>query len=184
MKSIILLLVFSLLAISAQAGTLIEPYAGLHVNSTSTNNSCSTDCTKAISGSAVGGRLAFQNLGLMVGLNGKRAWHNFEDLSDSLGDAETTTLGFFVGYDFPVLLRVWAEYVFSGSSTWKENSDLTWKVDTGSTLGIGYKAFPFVSFNLEIGSLKFNEQDNNGTASDIDYSLNTYMLSISFPLGL
>lgn len=186
MKNLILILTLTLITTTAQAGTLLEPYAGLHVNSRGTNNlsSCSVNCNGAVSGSAVGGRLGFQNMGVMLGLNGKRAWYNIEDISDSQGDGVTTTLGFFVGYDFPILLRVWAEYVFSGSTTWEDNSDLSWNVDNGTTLGLGYKVFPFVSLNLELGSLKFNEQDNDGVSTDIDYKLDTYMLSISIPLSL
>lgn len=171
---------------TAQAATLLEPYVGTHLNSTYTNesNTCTSSCSGSLTSSAVGGRLGFQNLGLMLGLNGKRAWYDFENVSDSLGEASTTTLGFFVGYDFPILLRAWFEYVISGRADWQDSDDVSWKVGSGKTFGIGYKVIPFVSLNLEFGSLKFTEQDAAGVATDIDVTLNTYMLSVSIPLSL
>lgn len=182
-----LALLFALIAFaftsSAQAGLLLEPYMGMHVNSSLTDNDCSSDCEKSISGMALGGRIGFQNFGFMLGLNGKRATYDVEDSTS--GDLVTTTIGVFAGYDFPILIRVWGEYIISGTGAWDDSSsNAELNVGSGTTLGIGYKVIPFVSLNLEIGAVNFDEATYDGGSNSVDTDFNTYMLSVSVPFSL
>ncbi len=185
MKNLVLLFSLTIFAFSstAQAGFLFEPYMGMHLNSTFTKNNCASDCEGSISGVALGGRAGFQNLGFMFGVSGKRVSYDVEDSTQ--GDLATTTIGIFAGYDFPILLRVWGEYILSGTGTYDDsNIDQELNVGSGTTLGIGYKIFPFISLNLEIGSLNFDEKTSDVADSEMDLDFSTYMLGISVPLSL
>ena len=185
MKNFLLLFSLTLFAFSspAQAGFLLEPYMGMHLNSSYTDNDCASDCSKSISGIAIGGRAGFQNLGFMFGVSGKRVSYDVEDATS--GDLATTTIGVFPGYDFPILLRVWGEYILSGTGAWDDSSsNQELNVASGTTLGVGYKIFPFISLNLEVGSIKFDETTYDGGSNEIDTDFNTYMLGISVPLSL
>lgn len=169
---------------SAKAGFLLEPYLGIHVNSTYVNNDCSSNCDGSLSGTALGGRAGFQQLGFMFGVSGKRATFEVEDSTQ--GDLTTTTLGLFVGYDFPIMLRVWGEYLLTGTGVYTDDASNTQlNAGSGTTLGIGYKAFPFVSLNLEIGSINFNELTSDTVSSQsMNTDFSTYLLSVSIPLSL
>lgn len=185
MKNLALLFVLVAMTFSsnAKAGFLLEPYMGMHFNSSYTDNDCVSDCDKSISGVAIGGRAGFQNLGFMFGVSGKRVSYDVEDSTD--GDLATTTIGVFAGYDFPILLRVWGEYILSGTGAWNDSStNQELNVASGTTLGIGYKIFPFISLNLEIGSLNFDEYTSDSGDGTVDVDFNTYMLGISVPLSI
>jgi hypothetical protein len=181
MKQIWLLISLLVLFISQQshAALLVEPYAGLHVNSRYGYGDISKD--GSITGSAYGARVGTQHFGLMFGLSGKKASFTLQDID--LGTLETSTLGVFVGYDMPLLFRFWFEYMFSGTGTWSDDDDnAKLNISQGSTFGIGYKTLPFVSFNLEVSLLKFNESIGDTVTNKIDAHATLFMLSISVPL--
>lgn len=185
MKNFILLCALIVFSSTAQAGFLLEPYVGMHLNSTFKDNDSTTctTCDGSISGIALGGRAGFQNLGFMFGVSGKRVSYNLENSTQ--GNLATTTLGLFAGYDFPILLRVWGEYIVSGTGAYDDDSANTkLNVQNGTNLGLGYKISPFISLNLEVGNLHFNEYTNDTTSGKVDVDFNTYMLGISFPLTL
>jgi len=163
----------------AQAAFLLEPYAGMEFNSTASND----NSDYKISGTSVGARGGFQNLGFMFGLDGRRSSWTLKPDSGSDDDWSFTTLGLFVGYDFPILLRVWGEYVISHNG---ENDDKVKLTDgSGMIFGIGYKIMPFVSLNFEIANLKTTKIESaSGTESDRDQKYNSYLLGISIPLSI
>lgn len=183
------ILLMGLLAISvtnARAALLLEPYAGTIVNTKLEEG----DEEKDVSGTAYGARVGFQNLGLMLGLDYQMATPT---LDDSEFDYSLTHYGLFVGYDFPIMLRVWATYVMSGSYLIKgdlgngEESELEFTKVSGTKFGIGYKVVPFVSINLEVMNLEFKDPEING--EDVSGSLDdgdgaVYLLSVSFPLSI
>lgn len=168
---------------SAQAGFLLEPYIGTNLNSTYKDNlnTCTSNCDGSVSGTAIGGRVGFQNFGFMLGLNGKQVTYDIEHQSN---DMKTTTVGAFVGYDFPIMLRVWAEYIFSGTGKFDDSVNSEYQLKSGTNLGIGYKLMPFVSLNLEIGAMNFDELKYDGGSQKLDTDLNTYLVSLSFPITL
>ena len=92
-------------------------------------------------------------------------------------DYDLTQMGVFVGYELPILLRVWATYYF----------DVNWDLE-GSTsrelttiaLGVGFTGLPFVSLNAEY---RLNTFDNK--LGFDDYETNAEVLfSASIPLNL
>lgn len=163
----------------SRASLLIEPYFGSHLNSTAEIGSEDGDAT----GTAMGARLGYQNLGLMLGLNLKKGSFKLKGDSSS-ADYNYTQYGAFIGYDFPILLRVWGEFLIGGSSTSDDDSKAEYTTITGTQLGIGYKLMPFVSLNLEIGTSKWDDYEYDGTAINSSVDLSTYFLSISFPITL
>jgi len=165
----------------SRAGLLLEPYAGIHFNSKvgikSTNDS------ESVSGSAVGGRLGFQNLGLMLGLDAKMGTYKISNQSTN-DELKYKEYGFFIGYDFPILLRVWGEYIFSGTGELNDSKGEYSKI-SGTKLGIGYKIIPFVSLNLEIGNTTYKDYEfDAGGKSTNQVDFNTYLLSLSIPITL
>lgn len=181
----VLILVFSIISMfyymnPAQAGTLLEPYAGMTFGS---NYSSSDISDGEISGTVVGARLGFQQLGFMVGVDGRRS--SFELKPKSGTDSEYTfnQLGFFVGYDFPILLRFWLSSVISLEGQDNENSSNKLTGGSGTVLGIGYKVMPFVSINFEYSATKTTGFESS--IEDLDQTLDykTYLLSISLPLS-
>lgn len=164
---------------NAQAAFLLEPFAGMEFNSSAELSGTDTDTT----GTTVGARLGFQNLGLMIGLDGRRMTQNFEPKTGSDIDVTFTQMGLFVGYDFPMMLRIWGNYVFSLEG---ENDDTSTKYTEGSglVLGIGYKVVPFVSLNLEVSNTETTKFENDVTDGDYDAEYSSYLLSVSFPLSI
>ncbi len=167
-------------ATKVQAGTLLEPYVGTLLSSTGEFNSDDLDIT----GTTVGARVGFQQMGVMLGLDGRRTSANFED-SDSDSDYTITQLGLFAGYDFPVMVRVWGTYVFSVEGVDDDDTDTKITSGSGTTFGVGYKFFPFLSANLEMSNLKTSKYETELLGEqDLDGDYTIYTLSISLPLSL
>lgn len=176
MKKLLYLLAISF-SFQAYAGLLLEPFVGMAFNSSGEVANTDVDIT----GTSVGGRLGFQHLGFMLGLDGRQDKWNLDPESGSELDITGQTLGFFVGYEFPVMLRLWANYIFT-SEFENDDSDLKYTEGSGTILGVGYKALPFVSLNLEISSLQTTKESTLDIDYEIDY--NVYTLSVSIPLNL
>lgn len=183
------LLIFS--SLSAQAALLIEPVVGFSSGKaelTITDNSPGGDVVsgdESIKGLSYGGRLGFQNLGFQVGLDYLASAMKFD------GEKwDTSELGGFVGFEFPVLFRVYAGYIFSGSAKVALDDDTaTLKSGTGPKFGIGMTLLPFLDVNLEYRSVKYDTADISslygaGTDISLDGKYNAIMLGVSFPLTL
>lgn len=160
-----------------KAGTIIEPYAGTNLSSTWKTDNDDGD----LSGTTIGARLGFSQMGFMAGIDGRRGSLGIKSDSGT-SDYTFTQLGAFVGYEAPMLLRFWAEYIFSVEGIDDDNSDNKYLSGSGTVFGVGYSAFPFISINLEVGSVTTTEFDNGTTKTDFDVTYNTYLLSISLPL--
>jgi len=164
-----------------RAGTLIEPWIGMHLNSNMDNSALAEK--KDLSGSAVGGRLGFQNFGFILGLAAKKGTYTIDDVTTN-DELEYTQYGLFAGYDFPILVRVWVESLLGGSAA-TSNDPGEFTSVSGSNIGIGYKAFPFVSINLEIGNATYKGYEfDDGTTSNREAKISTYLFSVSIPLTL
>lgn len=175
MKKIALVLVLILATPVAQADLLLEPYLGYYTGKSDDG----TEETK-FKGMGLGGRVGYQQLGFMVG--GEYMTGKWSDNDDPQNDITPSILGVFVGYNFPVLLRVWGTYGLSVKS----------KVDDGTTtrdlkgdalkLGVGCTILPLVSVNFEYMTSTFDEMDGQALTTDIKQK--TYGLSVSLPLTL
>lgn len=168
-----------LFSFQASASFLLEPYAGINTQSNWVADG-ETD-KDPISGSTIGGRAGIQRMGFMIGLDGKIAtWDVEGDINEEI---TVTSYGLFVGYDFPILLRVWGTYVFGGTGEIENTGE--YLNPTGYSFGVGYKIFPFVSLNLETGAIKFTEFETTaGVNTEREDEGSYYLLSISIPITL
>ena len=135
----------------ASASFLLEPYAGLNYKGTfHADGSSKID---DFSGNMIGGRAGIEKMGFMIGMDARIGNWEIDDTNKS--ELTTTSYGLFIGYNLPILLRFWGTYVFGGDGTVKDSGDLL--SGSGYVLGVGYKLLPFISLNLEMGQLKFEE---------------------------
>ena len=185
-----------LLTAQAQAGIMLEPYAGYYMGTFEGKfKLASVDFKLEESGLAFGGRAGYV-LPLGVWFAGDVFWHPLQTAKISggglSGDRTSSRTMFFidVGMDLPVLpLRFWAGYgLVNNWKTSGSNTDSDW---TGSAikLGAGYKAIPLLSINLEYmmhnldkvktpsGEMSIGDVYDNPKSS-------TFLLSVSAPLSL
>ncbi|MEN0057500.1 MAG: outer membrane beta-barrel protein [Bdellovibrio sp.] len=179
MKKILvaLAMVLSYASVS-QAGWLIEPYLGYEMGKTSSGNVDGK--TELVN---LGGRFAYTlpvffwvGLDANIGMSGK-----YKPDSGSDEDVKRTTLGLVVGFDLPVLLRVWAAYGFSNEL--KFDDSVSTKVKGNNMkLGVGFTGLPFVSLNLEYIKDDFKDVETSLGNGDADFDHDSLMLSVSLPL--
>lgn len=175
-KIAFLALFVSLFAVpQTYADVLIEPYLGYHLGKTKSGSATSND-----KGISYGGRLGYQTMGFMIG-----AEYQSGSWTDDSTPQDTITpsyLGAFVGYNFPVLFRVYGTYFFSADSKASNSSSSVKYTGNGYKLGVGYTGFPFVSVNLEYGSTSFDKGNSQTLSNNVD--TNFYGLTISVPFDL
>jgi len=94
--------------------------------------------------------------------------------------------GGFIGYEFPVLFRVYAGYIFSGTGTTKadDGTKIEFNEGTGSKVGVGFTGLPFVDINLEYRQMKYPEMTLGSTDTDTDTTYSTIMLGLSLPFTI
>jgi hypothetical protein len=184
---ITLLLVFALsFSFQSQAGLLIEPVVGysfgkatseLEVPSDTTQNDTAKESAK---GTSYGGRLGYQNFGFQLGVDYLASNMKID------GDAfKTSEFGGFVGYEFPVLIRVYAGYIFSGTGTLtSDDDDFEFKSGTGPKVGVGLTLLPFLDFNIEYRSITYEEKEFEGGAALFNVDYNAIMVGFSLPFVL
>lgn len=162
----------------AKAGLLIEPLVGY------STGSFDGESSSDFSGTSYGGRLGYQNLGFQMGLD-------YLNSSLTMDDSDYSKLEFsewagFVGFEFPILLRVYAGYIFTASGETKYDSGAGKQLlevtgGTGSKFGVGFTGLPFLDINLEYRKGSFSEFDLGGTTFNQSIDYQSYMLSISLP---
>jgi hypothetical protein len=172
----------------SHAGLLIEPVIGysfgnanidVEVPSSPTSNSSDKNSVK---GTSYGGRLGYQNFGFQLGVD------YLASAMETDGDKfNTSEFGGFVGFEFPILVRVYAGYVFSGTGTLAaDDGDLDFKNGTGPKVGIGFTLLPFLDINLEYRSITYEELETtfSGTPTNLNADYNAVMLGFSLPFVL
>lgn len=175
-----LLLAFALSPMLAQAGILIEPYAGYaSLTSSGTVDISGTQGEieeSTLDGMVYGGRLGvgISNFGIGV------------DYSQAPQDdgGELKNLGAFGMVSF-LNLRFWGTYVFSSQIAVEledYNEKGTFKGD-GVKVGLGWSILPFVSLNAEYMMINNTKEDLN-TFTGVDQDLKGYLVTLSFPFVL
>ena len=168
----------------AEAGFMIEPYLGYEIGKMTLegtiNNTPIPPVEGDFNGFNLGARLGFTMLTFSAGV----------DYMLTTGDDDNNTessinhLGVFVGFDFPVLLRLYAVYMFSVTNSYKDSngSDVDYE-GSGYKVGLGFTGLPLVSINLDMIVREFDEE--TGTVLGLPYELSlksaSTMLSISVP---
>ena len=193
-----ILLSFVLFSVNASASILIEPYLGYAFLGNGEVSVSNTKYDNDYAGPTFGGRLGFQQLGFMIGADYSMQSFEMESTAGSTtynDDVKKKQLGIFVGYNFPIMLRVWGTYFISGSfegddaisanNRYDSNDKLT--DGNGYALGIGYRPMPLVSINLEYRKFEYDTWEEGGVeATNItkDQSLSEMLLSVSLPFNI
>lgn len=165
----------------AQAGLLLEPVLGYSFGSFDIENGSKED----FKGPALGGRVGYQNLGFQLGIDYLRSNLDVDD-KNFKDDLVVSEWAGFVGFEFPVLLRVYAGYIFSAEGETKVTGNTKVKLTdgTGTKFGVGFTGLPFIDINLEYRRGTFTEFKSGSMKSSIDTDYQAYMIGISLPFVL
>ncbi len=174
---------------NAKAALLIEPVIGYNLNSKlemkfddAIAAAAMNDNLSGGRGAAYGGRLGYQQLGFQLGLDYLNSTISGGDFDD---DMKINEWAGFIGYEFPILFRVYAGYIFSGTGKTKINGDSsTLKKESGTKLGVGFTGLPFIDINLEYRRATWTEFSSGGTDYDGKFSYSTIMLGLSVPFTI
>jgi hypothetical protein len=165
------------------AALLIEPYLGYKVITDGEEGTKEYD-TKGI---ALGGRIGYQQLGLMGGIDFNTSSFDLKTTTTTAtteNDASSSDFGIFVGYNAPILVRVWISYYLSSSLDFKNSTESEYK-GNGYALGVGYTGFPFISLNFEYKQKSYDELETSTATSNLnpEADFNEILLSVSLPLS-
>lgn len=186
LRTFIAFAIFTLITLSTQAGVLIEPHFGYVLSG---NADRGTDKTK-FNGPEYGARLGAQKYGLMGGLDYTHSSFTYKTTAGSIGndDKKHDQVGAFIGYKFPILVRIWGTYYFYDKTTQtangaNENSGY-WTKGHGSELGVGYTGLPFLSVNLQYRQTNHDTQSGTNSSLNPTWKTSEVVLGISIPLNL
>jgi hypothetical protein len=167
----------------SQAALLIEPLLGYSFGSATLENKTAglTDTDKeSINGVSYGGRLGYQNLGFQLGLD-----YLSSRMSLNGDDFNTGEWGGFVGFEFPILVRVYAGYIFSGTADYKtDTTDIGLSGGTGAKFGIGFTMLPFLDLNIEYRAVKYDMEEDVSPGRDLNLDYSAIMVGISLPFTI
>lgn len=171
---------------SANAALLLEPQVGFSLGSKLDFK----DGEKYSGGMGLsyGGRVGYQNMGLQLGLDYLASSVDMDD-KDFKSNVKTSEWAAFAGFRFPILVKVYAGYIFSATGDSKvdvlgssQNLDLS--NGSGYKLGVGYTLLPFVDLNLEYRQGTYGEYKVGGTKIKEDVNFSSYLLSVSLPFTI
>ncbi len=122
-------------------------------------------------------QLGWSSLGLSVGLDYEMSLQDLE--FDDGSEVALTTYGIFVGYEFPILFRVYGAYMLGGKAA-EGVSNNDFEGVSGTKLGVGYTGFPLIDIYLEMRSYSYDEANGNPLTNEIDLSMTTLGVAFSF----
>lgn len=169
----------SFMASASHASLLIEPHIGYNVSGTG-ESGLDVD----YSGPQYGARLGYQSFGFMLGMDYTKGSGEYESKVGGVTtkqDYDTDDIGAFVGYEFPILLRVWGTYYFSSKMELKGGGD--YSGDT-KELGVGFTALPFLSLNLMYRLVNHDEVKGGGVTRNVDMDYKEIVVGVSLPFNL
>lgn len=192
----LLIAVSFLFVTSAHAsGILLEPYAGYGMSTVGyTIKSSGTKVAVEANGLGLGARVGYA---LPGGLWFAGEYASFMETDatvkepanqpDQKMSASAAYLD--VGFDVPAIpLRFWAGYGFMDNATIKGSSSTTDFTGTGYKAGLGLKAIPLLSINLEYMVHMHDKWKSSGQEGDVstiydDFKASTIFLSVSVPFS-
>ncbi len=173
-------------SVESQAALLIEPVVGYSFGKGTLDMTVpaapatNTSATRSSNGSSYGGRLGYQNFGFQLGLD-----YLASSMKVSGDSFKTSEFGGFVGYEFPILFRVYAGYVFSGTGTLATSTqDYNFKNGTGPKVGLGFTLLPLLDLNIEYRSIAYKEMDISNGLATLKMDYNAVMVGLSLPFTL
>jgi hypothetical protein len=165
MKLLLVLLV-GFFGSSAQA-LILEPYGGYQRLSFSSEAKTGGTSSGTSAGLGVGGRIAYDFLGLYAGADVFYAATTVESSGSSSNPGTHLVPYLLVGYSIPVLpLKAWAGYSPMNTFTIKNSAETTY---TGSALkvGFGYSVIPLVAVNFEYQIHTFDKFKSSGVEGSV-----------------
>ena len=164
----------------AKASFLLEPYAGINFNGGW--SASGSDSVNQFTGTMFGARAGIQKLGFMLGVDGRKGSWSVDNVANSELDYQHVAL--FLGYDFPLLLRFYAEFVIGGTVSDQDNNEFM--KPSGFVVGAGYKFFPYLSANLEYATVKYQEMEASTGVNfeDREDEGGYFLLSLSAPINI
>ena len=171
---------------------LIEPYVGY--KNASGKDSDTPVLELEYSGLTYGARAGLTTMGFSVGVDYSLSSSDIEFIQSG-GSAtdphDQTMMGAFVGYEFPMMFRVWGSYFFDVSLEDTDGSDKGDELNgDGMGLGVGFTGLPFVSINLEYRMWSIDESvdgadgtKTNTTGVDV-IDIKEILVTVSLPLDL
>jgi hypothetical protein len=194
LKHVILAGALALAAQYSQAALLIEPVVGYSMGgkSTITDDEDGTKTTlKGGSGLSYGGRLGYQNMGFQIGLDYLKSDLGYTKKDSFKDSVDTSEWAGFIGFQFPVLFRVYAGYIFSATAnTPVTDSDdgskykASWNGGTGPKFGVGFTLLPLLDINLEYRKVSFDEWKVAGEKFKDKTDNSVFMLALSVPFTI
>lgn len=192
----VLIILFSIGAFDASADVLIEPLVGYSFGlsgevkeaTVSGLGTLSKNEFKGGGGGSFGGRLGYQKLGFQFGLDYLHSSINPSD-KDFKGNLAMDEWAAFAGFEFPVLLRVYAGYIFSANGSGKYDNGtsvekITMSDGSGYKAGIGFTVLPFLDINFEYRHGTFSKWKTGSVKVDGDIDYNAYMVGVSLPFTI
>jgi hypothetical protein len=172
----------------SQAALLIEPVVGYSLNAKfdATETATLPNGLEAKgNGVSYGGRLGYQQLGFQLGIDYLKSSLTIDE--DGLEDGVSMSeWGAFAGFEFPVLLRVYAGYIFSATADAEgtNGTKIEFTEGSGMKFGVGFTGLPFIDINVEYRKGTFGELEMAGikTGAETDYS--ALMLGLSLPFTI
>jgi len=162
----------------AQSAVLLEPVLGYNLG-TKLNIEDGEKYSGGM-GPSFGGRVGYQNLGFQLGLDYLNSTIDMKD-DDFDKDVKMTEWAAFAGFEFPVLVRVYAGYIFSANA---KSGSTKLNDGSGAKFGVGFTGLPFVDINLEYRRGTFTEIKAGGVTADVDTKYETIMLGVSLPFTI
>lgn len=191
-----LLLFSSLFAFNASAELLLEPVVGyslglsgkVHEADASGGGTVVENKFSGGGGVSYGGRLGYQKLGFQVGLDYLHSTINPDDKAFK-SNLDINEWAAFVGFEFPILFRVYGAYIFSADGQGKYDTGssfekLTLKDGSGFKAGLGFTLLPFLDINFEYRNTTFGEWKAGSTKVEGDVDANIYMIGLSLPFTI
>jgi hypothetical protein len=200
MKKLILsFALFGMFSSIAMAGIHLEPYLGYAKGSEGNHTPSTGDQNAAdYTGIGFGARVGISYLGLLAGLTyDSQGINATDDDSPAIDiDYKGTNMGAFVGYEFPLGLRLWfSYYVDSAFEIDAVNGGTSSQIGdsfngNGMSIGVGMSVIPMVlAVNLEYKSFTYDEYEDVSTGRTLALTGNSeasssyLFLSVSAPLG-
>lgn len=170
----------------AKAALLLEPYAGWAISGNAefdVTDPSGIDDQGDLTGPGFGVRLGYATTNFSVGVDYSilNVEPDFNQTEDS--NLDTQNMGVFVGYTFPIELRLWAGYLIQTKADFGAD-ELT---GTGVKVGAGWMALPWLGVNFEYYMQDWEEVNGTSLGQAAQYSefdSDMFLLSVSVPLDL
>ncbi len=187
---------FILFTFKANAGFMIEPYAGFALAG-GLEQKQTVPLLADYSGFQLGARAGMTFLGFMGGVTYNMASSTEYEFTQGVAivrdNATRNDLGLFIGFNFPIMLRVWGSYYLDSQLEGEDaagtlDSTETWKGD-GLGFGVGFTGLPFISINLEFKTFTFTEEEDTNAVPTTrtfspEFTGSELFISVSLPFDL